>query len=179
MSLKSIDEVIIELSLIVDRASEDNSRVGYFAAMYRKALLELSPPHAAASRTRTVKTASAPHAWFRRVSFSPWPKHTSGLPRRSLDRQHGTFQPLRSRSARRERLRGLGTLRPGSLRRRRQSPFASPAQGPPSTAIVGPNRFPLRPVSYRDGFVDNHAITYERRPSRAVRCRSLLRQEEV
>jgi hypothetical protein len=64
MSLKSIDEVIIELSLIVDRASEDNSRVGYFAAMYRKVLLELSPPHAAASRTRTVKTASAPMRGF-------------------------------------------------------------------------------------------------------------------
>jgi len=36
MSLNSIDEVLIELGLIVDRASEDNSRVGYFAAMYRK-----------------------------------------------------------------------------------------------------------------------------------------------
>jgi hypothetical protein len=41
MSSKSIDEVLIELSLIVDRAIEEDSRVGYFAAMYRKVTLAI------------------------------------------------------------------------------------------------------------------------------------------
>ena len=33
---KSIDEVVVDLTEIVERAREDKSRVGYFAAMYRK-----------------------------------------------------------------------------------------------------------------------------------------------
>lgn len=38
---RSIDEIVADLSEIVERAREDNSRVGYFAAMYRKVTLAI------------------------------------------------------------------------------------------------------------------------------------------
>ena len=36
MPPKSIDDIVIDLSKIVDWARENKSRIGYFAAMYRK-----------------------------------------------------------------------------------------------------------------------------------------------
>ncbi len=41
MAAKSIDEIIVDLTEIVERAREDNSRIGYFAAMYRKVTLAI------------------------------------------------------------------------------------------------------------------------------------------
>lgn len=41
MAAKSIAEIIVDLTEIVERAREDKSRIGYFAAMYRKVTLAI------------------------------------------------------------------------------------------------------------------------------------------
>ncbi len=38
---KSIDEIVVDLTEIVERARADKSRIGYFAAMYRKVTLAI------------------------------------------------------------------------------------------------------------------------------------------
>ena len=39
MPLKSIDEVILRLDEIIDWAQKNNSRLGYFAALYKRMTL--------------------------------------------------------------------------------------------------------------------------------------------
>ena len=41
MPAKSIDEIVVELTRIVDQARANKSRIGYFAAMYRKVTLAI------------------------------------------------------------------------------------------------------------------------------------------
>ena len=41
MAAQSIDDIVADLTEIVERAREDKSRIGYFAAMYRKVTLAI------------------------------------------------------------------------------------------------------------------------------------------